>query len=107
MLSYFVLRYGLRVLLDIHAVQGSQNGFDNSGQVSLQTKAMGILMTGNQAALGLLDEAREQSFLSADGSVKSFAAYFIGDRGQYILTLIRYASDRRMKTDTHKTTFDV
>eukprot|EP00903_Cladosiphon_okamuranus_P005957 g5882.t2 len=25
-------RYGLRVLLDIHAVAGSQNGFDNSGQ---------------------------------------------------------------------------
>eukprot|EP00752_Nemacystus_decipiens_P018730 g16793.t1 len=25
-------RYGIRVLLDIHAVAGSQNGFDNSGQ---------------------------------------------------------------------------
>jgi hypothetical protein len=25
-------RYNLKVLLDIHAVQGSQNGFDNSGR---------------------------------------------------------------------------
>lgn len=30
---HFGHRYGLRVLLDIHAVAGSQNGFDNSGQV--------------------------------------------------------------------------
>lgn len=26
-------RYGIKVLLDIHALAGSQNGFDNSGQV--------------------------------------------------------------------------
>lgn len=26
-------RYSIRVLLDIHAVKGSQNGLDNSGQV--------------------------------------------------------------------------
>ncbi|CAN0486048.1 unnamed protein product, partial [Ectocarpus sp. 8 AP-2014] len=26
------VRYGIRVLLDIHAIANSQNGFDNSGQ---------------------------------------------------------------------------
>ena len=26
-------KYGLSVLLDIHGVKGSQNGFDNSGQM--------------------------------------------------------------------------
>lgn len=51
-----ILRYGLRVLLDIHAVQGSQNGFDNSGQVSLQTEDMDILMGRSQAAVGLPDD---------------------------------------------------
>lgn len=51
-----ILRYGLRVLLDIHAVQGSQNGFDNSGQVSLQTEDMDILMSRSQAAVGLPDD---------------------------------------------------
>jgi len=27
-------KYGLKVLLDVHALKGSQNGFDNSGQMS-------------------------------------------------------------------------
>jgi len=27
-------RYGLKVLLDVHAVKGSQNGFDNSGKAN-------------------------------------------------------------------------
>ncbi|CAN0179548.1 unnamed protein product, partial [Hapterophycus canaliculatus] len=30
--SFLFSRYGLKVLLDIHAIAGSQNGFDNSGQ---------------------------------------------------------------------------
>ncbi|CAN0122225.1 unnamed protein product, partial [Scytosiphon promiscuus] len=31
-LFYLCRKYGLKVLLDIHAISGSQNGFDNSGQ---------------------------------------------------------------------------
>jgi glucan 1,3-beta-glucosidase len=27
-------RYNIKILLDVHAMKGSQNGFDNSGQTS-------------------------------------------------------------------------
>lgn len=56
-------KYGMRVLLDMHGVRGSQNGFDNSGRMAdIQwTLVPGMLAPGSTAPQPTFSHWAEQS----------------------------------------------